>query len=169
MTNSAPSLFDIVGHTPIWVWVVLVLVVSLGLQRISDRVVPLWRLLLLPAIMAIYALSGLAGAGIDAVPAVLVGLATGGVAGWLMERDGATRPLPGGRVWLRGEWASLLQVLAVFVFRYASAVIAATDPALAADGAYRLVSVCVSSLLAALFVGRTAARLRSFLHAPVAA
>ena len=169
MQDSVPSLFDLVIHTPVWVWVVLALVVSLGLQRTIDHVVPMWRLLLLPAAMMLYALSGLAGAGIDAIPAVLVGLATGGVAGWLMERDGATRRLPGGLVWVRGEWASLLQVLTVFVFRYASAVIAATDPALAADGVYRLVSVCVSSLLAALFVGRTAARLRSFLHAPVAA
>ena len=46
------------------------------------------------------------GAGLGVLPAILVGVVVGGVSGWLLERDGATRRLPDGRLWLRGEWWS---------------------------------------------------------------
>ena len=111
MTNATPSIFDVLTHTPIWVWAIFLFILAMGYQRTRDRVLPLWRLLLLPAIMALLAISGLAGAGLASLPAILVGIAVGGVSGWLLEREGATRRLPDGRVWLRGEWWSLAQVV----------------------------------------------------------
>jgi hypothetical protein len=144
-------------------------VLFLGYQRTRDRTVALWRLLLLPLVMVLTAASGMIGAGLGALPAIIVGLLIGGVAGWLLERDGATRRLPDGRLWLRGEWMSLVQVLAVFVWRYASAVLTATNPALAGDTTWHLATVFVSSALAALFLGRLAARLRVYFTSTPAA
>ncbi len=160
----------VVSHTPIWVWAVLALVVILGLAGTRDRSTGLTRLLLLPGVMALLALSGLVSAGLAAVPAIVVGLVIGGSAGWLLEREGATRRLADGRVWLRGEWLSLLLVLVVFVWRYAINVIAAVNPTLAATGTWHLLTAFVSALLAALFLARTAARLRAYYNsAPLAA
>jgi hypothetical protein len=166
MTHDAPSILAILTHTPPYVWVIFALVIYLGVQRTRDRTVALWRLCLFPLIMGVVALSGLAGAGVGAIPAIAVGLIIGGVAGWLMERDGATRRLAGGRLWLRGEWWSLVQVLLILGFRYSTAVIAATNPTLATDPTWHLVTVFVSSLLAALVVARTAARLRVYFTSP---
>lgn len=169
MNSTVPFILAVVTHTPIWVWAVFALVVYLGYQRTRDRSVALWRLLLLPLVMVVTAGSGIVGAGLGAAPAIVVGLLIGGVSGWLMEREGATRRLPDGRLWLRGEWTSLVQIVAVFIWRYASTVLAATHPALAADNTWHLVVAFVTSALAALFLGRTAARLRVYFTSTPAA
>jgi hypothetical protein len=168
--HDTPSLLAILTHTPVWVWFLFAFVAYMGWQRSQDRVVALWRLLLFPVLMGVLALSGLAGAGLAALPAILVGLVIGGTAGWLMERDGATRRLADGRLWLRGEWWSLVQVVLIVAFRYATGVLAAVNPAFLADPTVHGVVTFVSSLLAALVIARTAARLRVyFTTAPVAA
>lgn len=170
MTTAAPTIIAVLTHTPIWVWAVFALVAFMGYQRTRDRTVYLWRLLLFPVIMIVLAVSGMVNAGLSVLPAILVGLAIGGVGGWLMERDGATRRLPGGKLWLRGEWWSLVQVLLIFVFRYSTAVIGAVNPALGADLTFQLATAFVSSLLSAMILGRTLARLRVyFTSAPATA
>ena len=85
MPAPTPSLADIVTHTPFWVWGVLLLVLFLGLQRTQDRTVSLPRLLFFPVVLGLYAMSGLASATIEMLPAVIVGAVAGGVGGWLLE------------------------------------------------------------------------------------
>ena len=64
----------------------------------------------------------------------------------------------------------LVQVLVIFGFRYGLAVVTAVNPALVADPAVHLVTAFVSSLLSAMILGRTLARLRVyFTSAPAAA
>lgn len=170
MTTAAPTILDILTHTPIWVWAIFALVAYMGYQRTRDRTVHLGRLLLLPLAMIVLAVSGMVNAGLSVLPAILVGLVIGGVSGWLLERDGATRRLAGGKVWLRGEWWSLVQVLAIFGFRYTTTVIGAVNPGLGGDLTFHLATALVSSLLSAMILGRTLARLRVyFAAAPVAA
>ena len=112
MTTLVPTILAILTHTPIWVWGLFALVLFLGYQRTRDRTVQLWRMLLFPVIMIVLAVTGMAGAGLGVLPAILVGVVVGGVSGWLLERDGATRRLPDGRMWLRGEWWSFAQIVA---------------------------------------------------------
>lgn len=170
MTTSAPTIVAILTHTPLWVWAIFAFVLFMAYQRTRDRVVQVWRLLLFPAIMILVAVSGMIGAGLGGLPAILAGLVIGGVTGWLMEREGATRRLAGGRLWLRGEWWSLVQVALILAVRYATAVIAAAYPALAADPVVHLTTLFASSLLSAMVLGRTLARLRVFFTtAPAAA
>ena len=89
----------------------------------------------------------------------------GGAAGWLLEPNGATRRLPDGRVWLRGEWWSLGQIVLVLIFRYVINVVAALDPALHVDLTWHLSTLFFSTALSGLFLGRAAARLRVYLAA----
>lgn len=163
--SHAPSLPSILVHTPLWVWAVLALLVALGLQRTRDRIVTIWRTLMLPAVMTVLALSGLVGGGVSTLPATLAGLAAGFFAGTRLEGEGSARRLPDGRLWLRGEWWSLAQILVIFALRYAINVIAVVDPALASAGLYRQMTALLSGFLAALFIGRSAARLRVYLAA----
>lgn len=166
MPAPTPSLADIVTHTPFWVWGVLLLVLFLGLQRTQDRTVSLPRLLFFPVVLGLYAMSGLASATIEMLPAVIVGAVAGGVGGWLLEPQGATRRLPDGRIFVRGEWISLIQVLVIFGVRYTTGVIAATAPALAVDPSYRMVTLSVTAALTGLLLGRTVARLRAYANTP---
>ena len=164
------TILAILTHTPVWVWALFAFVLFMGYQRTRDRTVQLWRMLLFPVVMIVLAVSGMIGAGLNALPAIVVGLIIGGVSGWLLERDGATRRLPDGRLWLRGEWWSFVQIVLIIGFRYLAAVIAAMNPSLAADPVFHLGTMLVSSLLSAMILGRTLARLRVyFTSAPAAA
>lgn len=169
LTAAAPSLLAIVTHTPIWVWAVFALVAFMGYQRTRDRTVQLWRMFILPVLMVVTSVSSIIGGGFGVLPAIVVGFVIGGTTGWLLERDGATRRLPDGKVWLRGEWLPMVQVLAIFLFRYSTTVIGIVNPALGADLAYHLVTTLVSSLLSSMMLGRTLARLRVYFTAPAAA
>lgn len=169
MSTIVPTLAAIITHTPIWVWALFAFVFFMGYQRTKDRTVALWRMLLLPLVMALLAMSSWIGAGLGGLPAIVVGVAVGGVAGWLLERDGATRRLPDGRLWLRGEWFSLLQVGLIVVFRYVTAVAGAMNPALGGDPVWHMAVLFVSSLLSAMLIGRVAARLRVYFSAAPAA
>ena len=170
MTTVGPMIIGILTHTPLYVWAIFALIVFMGFQRTRDRTIQVWRLFIFPVLMIVTAVSGMIGAGLSVLPAILAGLAVGGVSGWLLERDGATRRLADGRLWLRGEWWSFVQVLLIFGFRYSLAVVTAINPTLVADPTVHLVTAFVSSLLSAMILGRTLARLRVyFTSTPVAA
>lgn len=166
--SSFPIIITIVAHTPLWVWPLYALLLFLGFQRTRDSTLPLWRVLVLPAVVTLLAVISFVSSGLSTLPATLIGFAVGGTAGWLLERKGSTRRLPDGRLWLRGEWWSFSQLLLVLVFRYASAVASAMDPVLNANPIWHWTLSLVSATLSALFLGRTAARLR-VLHGPKAA
>jgi hypothetical protein len=169
LATAGPIIVGIITHTPLYVWAIFGLILFMGYQRTRDRTVQLWRLVILPLIMIVTAVSGMVGAGPATLPAILAGLAVGGISGWLLERDGATRRLPDGRLWLRGEWWSFVQVVLIFIVHYAVAVLGAVNPAVAGDPVVHLVTAFVSALLSAMILGRTLARLRVyFTSAPVA-
>ena len=164
------TILAIITHTPIWVWALYALVLFMGYQRARDRTVGVWRLMIFPVVMIVLAVTSMVGGGLGVLPAALVGLAIGGVSGWLMERDGATRRLPDGKLWLRGEWWSFAQIVLILIIRYVIAVTGAVNPALAADSVFHLGATFVASLLSAMILGRTLARLRVYFAAtPVAA
>ncbi len=162
MTAAVQTLLAILTHTPIWVWALFALVFFLGYQRTKDRTVPLWRMLTLPIVMLVLSVSGWVTSGLSVLPAILVGFVVGGVIGWLMERDGATRRLPDGRVLLRGEWWSLLQVVAIVLFKYVTTVMAVMNPALGGDPVWHMGTAFVAAVLSAMLLGRVAARLRVY-------
>jgi hypothetical protein len=159
MTTVFGTVATIIIHTPIWVWGLYALLLFLGVQRIRDSIVPMWRMLILPVVVTCLAIASFIGAGPSGLPAMLPGLVIGGLAGWQIERDGATRRLPDGTLWLRGEWWSLAQIALVLVFRYATSVVAAMYPVLNAEPTWHLGTLFVSAALSAAFLGRTTARL----------
>lgn len=152
----------VIIYTPIWVWALYAILLFLGFQRTRDNTVPLWRMLILPTVVALLTISSFIGTGLDGVPAAVVGIAIGAVVGWQLERDRSTARQPDGRVWLRGEWLSFFQLLLVLLLRYSMNVVAYVSPALAAETTWYLSTTLISTCLSAMFLGRTAARLRTY-------
>ncbi len=141
------------------------LLLYLGFQRTRDSIIRLWRMLILPIVVALLAILRFVLAGMSAQPALLLGLVIGGPAGWLIERDGTTIRLSDGSLWLRGEWLTLAQIVLVLVFRCATSVTAGLNPALNGNLTWRLGTVLIATILSAMFLGRIAARLRVYLAA----
>ena len=123
-------------------------------------------MLILPLVVAGFAISTFIGAGLNGLPIVLIGLVVGGAVGWQVEGRGATRRLADGKIWLRGEWLTFVQIVAVLVFRYATNVVSAINPVLNANSIWHLSALLLSALLSALFLGRTTARLRVYFAVP---
>jgi hypothetical protein len=163
--SSGAYLVAIVSHTPLWVWAVLAGLIWLGVKRTQPREVGLSGLVVLPLVLVMLSLfnlatSGqpfqcLAGAGIGA----LLGLASG----LALERRYAATPLGNGRLLLRGEWSSLVLVLAVFIVHYVGNVLAVTDPELTHSDGFALVTGGLSGMFAAMLICRTVLRLRLLL------
>lgn len=117
---------------------------------------------MLPIVVTLLTILSVILAGTSALPAALLGLIIGSLAGWHCEPTGATSPMPDECVWLRGECWSFSLLLLVLVFRYTTRVTAGFHPALQADLTCRLGTVVISAALSALFLGHTAARLRVY-------
>ncbi|MBX3530110.1 MAG: hypothetical protein KF849_05860 [Rhizobiaceae bacterium] len=169
MNAFLATVAEIVVHTPIWVWGLYALLLFLGFQRTRDSIVPLRRMLILPSVVALLAISSFVVAGLMALPAIVLGIVIGSTAGWHLESEDAVRRLPDGRIWLRGEWSSFAQLVAVLIFRYAAGVTSAVNPALATTPAWSMGVAFISAALSALFLGRAAARLRTYMATTAAA
>jgi hypothetical protein len=154
-----PTILTILAHTPLWVWPLYAVLLLLGLQRSRDSIVPLWRFLILPIIVAQLAVLGFALSGQGTFPSLLAGLALGGPLGWWIEPEGSTRRLRTGALWLRGEWMTLGQIGLVVVFRYTTSALAGMNPELHGNLNWRLGTIFVATALSATFLGRTANRL----------
>ena len=162
MSAWLATVATVVVHTPAWVWPLYALLLFLGFQRTRDSQLQLWRVLMLPIVVTLFAVFTFIGAGLGALPVTLLGLVIGSSAGWQLEREGGTRRLPDGRIWLRGEWWSFAQIVLVMIFRYAVNVVAALAPVLNADPTWHFGTAFISATLSALFLGRTAARQRAY-------
>jgi len=44
----------IVRHTPVWVFAVLAVLVFFGVQALQQRTVPVWRLVIIPAVFIVW-------------------------------------------------------------------------------------------------------------------
>jgi hypothetical protein len=152
----------VAAHTPIWVWPLYGLLLFLGLQRTRDSSISVLRLLILPLVVAGLAIWSFIGAGVTGFPVMLLGLVAGSTIGWQFEPADATRRLVDGKIWLRGEWLTFAQIAVVLVFRYAVNVMPFAAPTLNANPIWHLSSLFVSAGLSALFLGRTAARLKVY-------
>lgn len=138
MSSLFETVFQIVVHTPLWVWPLMALVVWLGVIGLRPRTLPLWRLAILPVIWL-----GLSLASIGQFPrpalalvAWLAALAIGLPLGFLLGRRRIVRRLEDGRLEIAGGWFMLVFGISIFVVRYAFGAVFGMAPALHADPAW---------------------------------
>ena len=128
-------LFQIITHTPLWVWALFAFILGLGLLGLRPRIMPPWRLGILPLVGIGTSLSGIVQSPQPAlaiaawVVALLVGLPLGHAAG----RRRPARLLEDGRLAVAGGWFMLLFGVSIFAVRYALGVLFGVAPALKAE------------------------------------
>jgi uncharacterized membrane protein len=145
---------------PVWVWPLLVALVALGISRMREREMPVWRLLLLPAILvSVSVLTTLFG-GLNAAAllALSAGIALGAMVGWWTMRDVEVHRLAGNRVRVRGESVSLMAILAIFASRFAAGMLEATGSSVPELPGMAELFVLIPVFLAALMAARALAQ-----------
>ena len=155
-------LIEIVAHTPLWVWPLLAALLWLGWQASQTRVVPLWRLVILPAAILIMSIVTLLSFGPNGVGISIWvgGVLIGGALGWFSYRsDGLAVDHEHRLLRLPGEWKSLGLIAVIFAFRYYWGYKSATAPELVAIPTATISYIGFNGMLSGIFIGW---RLRGF-------
>jgi hypothetical protein len=147
----------IVRHTPAWVFAILAVLIATGVQALRPRVVPIWRLLLVPAVFIVWGVVGIVQrAHVDpAFPLYWAGAAAIGAAiGWATTRlPGMTFDPVRGVVGLPGSALPLVRSTSIFIARYGLAVASAFAATRGTYATIVAVDVAVSGLAAGYFLG----------------
>lgn len=161
MTDTTPNIFDIVSHTPSWVWVILALLIWRGIKSAQPREVGLRGVVLLPLLLVALSAYTIFSSGLTM--AMIAGLGLGALsgvaAGLSLERRYPSVALGNSRLRLPGDWISLGVILTSFSIRYVKTVAASVAPELLTNGTFQLVTTGLSTLFGAMLVTRMVSRL----------
>jgi hypothetical protein len=158
-----PSFFQIVANTPLWVWPLMAFILWLGVQGLQPRVIPAWRLAILPAVGLATSLGGIAQSVDPAAAATGWGLALLAFLplGWASGQNRPVRLRPGdGKLEIAGGWFALGFGVSIFAVRYAMGVLFGVLPALRAEPLWIHVSGAVGGMVAGIGIGWLANLLR---------
>lgn len=150
-----PSIFDIVMHTPLWVWPLLILVLWLGWSASRPRIVHPLRLAALPLVGLGVTIAGAVQS--VALPVTLAGWLAGLLfslpIGRLVGRRRVVTWQPDGRIRLDGGWFMLGFAVSIFAVRYVLGVIFGVWPALATHSAWIAGAGAVGGAIAGIGLG----------------
>lgn len=153
--------WQILIHTPLWVFPLFAYLVWLGIKAMRPRTVTIWRSLIVPAVFIVWGLSRLFSGRDFAAPlsawlgAAAALLVVGLLTARPLELDHTT-----GEIKRPGSVVPLIRNVTVFALQYSVAVISAIDPHDATTVA--LVGRAVSGGTTGYFLGRTIALLRQY-------
>ncbi len=151
------TIINIVQHTPIWVFPLIVVVLWLGSINLRKRTLPLRLLFAFPAVMLVLSVSNSIGTSAPPELALLDWLccaAVGMLIGWsLAQRPLAVDP-KAMRVTLPGSVIPLIVSVAIIVLRYAFGYLYGRYPELLADPNYALALIAGGALLGGVTFGR---------------
>lgn len=162
--QGSTMLYQIITHTPVWVWGLLAALLWLGLSQTVARTVGLGRVIVLPLAMAGFSLYGTVSAfGTQPQALVAYGLAAVAMAFFIMNR-----PLPAGVQYdtatrtfsMPGSWVPFALIMGVFTAKYVAGVAVGMNPLLARDASFALVMGLASGAFSGIFAARTARLLR---------
>jgi hypothetical protein len=117
------AILQIVAHTPLWVFAVLAVITAVGVQSLRTRTLAFWRLVLVPALFALWGLVTLVLHTIDEPmsAALWAVLAAAGIAlaYGTIRLDGVRVVRETGTIEVPGSPAPLIRNLVVFAAKYA--------------------------------------------------
>jgi hypothetical protein len=163
-------LFQIIVHTPLWVWALFAFILGLGVVGLRPRTMPPWRLAILPLVGIGTSLSGIVQSPRPTLAfaawfiALLAALPLGHAAG----RRRPARLLDDGRLAVAGGWFMLLFGVSIFAVRYALGVLFGVAPALKAEPVWIGLSAGAGGVIAGIGIGWLAGLLLQVRRSPAA-
>jgi hypothetical protein len=154
--------FEVIAHTPPWVWVLLAFLVYRGIVALQPRISAPQRLLIMPLVFLIWGLTGLFGQAAANLPIAVAtfvlgigaGAGTGRVVAMMRPApvfDPATRLLH-----LPGSPAPLILAVVGFTAKYLTSVAMALNPELRAQTFFNAFLGLEGGVLAGIFWGLAA-------------
>ena len=149
------QLLQLLAHTPLWVGVLFGLIVFAGIQAARPRIVPPWRLVIVPGVFAVWGIASLV-LRPEPTPVLLLAwaaLAAFGLVGARRDRslDALRIDRAAGQVAVGGSLAPLVRTLAIFCAKYAISIALFAAPQ--AHAVLSLIDLAISGMSAGYFVG----------------
>lgn len=158
---------ELIKDTPWWVFVLLAYLIFIGIKALKSQTVSFKKLLILPALFAIWNISWLfthSEGKYSYFALWFIGIVLGGVIGWQFVRtwkvkaDHKTKTIT-----LPGSPTTLIFILLVFVIRYIFGYLEAVNPNPSAE--FLEINAGVSGILTGIFIGRTVELYRKYSRA----
>lgn len=148
----------ILSHTPAWVFVLFLVLLAFGLMQTRTRRVRQLPALLLPAGMVALSLAGIQSSfGLRPLPllAWVAGVAVAALVGYRWFRDDRVTYDASEKAFLiPGSWTPLAVIMAIFLAKYAYAVMLAMKAEAIASALFLITLSAVYGLLSGYFVAR---------------
>lgn len=153
--------WQILTHTPPWVFPLFAYLVWLGIKAMRPRTVTIWRSLIVPAVFIVWGLSRLfSGRDFAAPLAAWLGAAAALLAAGLLTARPVDLDHATGEIRRPGSVVPLIRNITVFALQYTVQVLAAVDPQDATAAA--IVGRIISGGTTGYFLGGTIALLRQY-------
>ncbi|WP_313341493.1 DUF6622 family protein [Stenotrophomonas sp.] len=147
-----------VSHTPLWVWALLVFLITRGIAAMKPGEVSLGRLAVVPALFTawgLWSISARYGASWQAWAIWLVGIGVGAGIGWMLLRHSTLTPNRAtGRLWRGADYSLLPLLLVTFAVKYGFESALAMSPTLAGDIGFRAAYLLLSGGFTGTFIGK---------------
>ncbi len=151
-------LAQIILHTPVWVWALLMFLIYRGILASADREILLKKTFVIPIVMLGLSVQGIVstfGINVAAVLPWLACTAAGGIAAWyLFNRDKITANPARGSVFQRGSWMPLVLMMGIFLTKYVVAVFLKFQPDLAHNPLFATGICALYGLFNGAFIGK---------------
>jgi len=160
-----------ISHTPIWVYVLFVYLISRGLKALRPGEVPLGKLAMIPGIFMMVGIGTLATRfGLTASVYIiwLAAIAAGAGAGWmLLSRKDILVDRSRGVIFRPADYTVLPLILASFAIKYAFGAVGFLDPELVHQASFGMIQGAMYGFFSGIFVGKFANYTMRYLHEPL--
>lgn len=150
---------QVVDHTPVYVWGLLVFCLVMGVKQSQDQLLSRQRLLIVPAIWTAFGLWGIASAfGLQAQSLAAWALGLGSVVVTLRQMpwpQGVRFDQGSGRFHVPGSWGPMAMIMGIFMAKYLVGASLAMLPQLAQATAFGLGVSTLYGALSGLFIARS--------------
>ncbi|AIF53155.1 DUF6622 family protein [Pelosinus sp. UFO1] len=144
-------------HTPWWVYLLLIYLIAVGIKSSKVRIIPFWKVFVLPTIFLFISIQTLMTIKIEyvSIASWIVGMLVGSLLGWWqVKRLDIKIDKKRSLIQIPGSWDTLLVMLIVFIAKYYVGYEQATNPVLVAQLKFKVSMLVLSGVCTGLFLGR---------------
>lgn len=155
----------LVSNTPVWVWALLVFLITRGIAAMKPAETSLAKLAIVPALFTVWGLWSIShrfGSSWEAWGEWLVGIGAGAGLGWvLLRRATLTLNAATGTLWRSADYSLLPLLLVTFAVKYGFEVALSVSPSLSGDATFRAAYLLLSGGFTGIFLGKYVRYLRA--------
>lgn len=156
---------QLVSNTPIWVWVLLVFLITRGIAAMKPSETSLVKLAIVPTLFAVWGIWSIShrfAGSWQAWAMWLLGIGVGMGIGWLLLRRATlTVNAATGKPWRSADYSLLPLLLITFAVKYGFECAFAVSPSLSAHDGFRAAYLLLSGGFTGIFIGKYVRYLRA--------